>query len=289
MASTSFYNIIGILRQDMLERLTSLDVISSNITNINTPGFRSTRSNFQELLGGAEKGGGVIGSTQVSQKQGSITQTSWPLDLSIEGDGYFGMQLSDGRTAYTRDGRLTLDANGTIVNGSGHELVWDGVVPEGVTASKIVILENGSVGSHVTGQQVVTEEVLNEDGELVEQPVTYIEIDEDGNEVEIELTVPATEFEQFGTISLNRFTNASALERYGENLWLETENSGEAIVGAATDEFFGQIVSQSYEQSNVVLANELSHLISIQRGMQVSVRAFQQTDVMIQQAIHMRR
>jgi flagellar basal body rod protein FlgG len=245
--STSFEDILGILKQDMLLRLNDMDTISNNLDNVNTVGFRGTRSNFQELLGTLlAKGGSRITSTQLNTTQGSITSTGNPLDLAIEGDGFFAVTMADGTTAYTRDGRFNVDSDNRLVNVSGQPVVWDGTIPTGLSDMKV---------------------------------------DQDG----VTWGQQGTDWIRLGQISLTRFTNPGALQMKGENLWVPTANSGAAITGIAGTGNFGKITSQSVEASNVDMGEEFTRLISLQRGMQVSVRALQMTDRMLQQAIAMKK
>lgn len=246
MTTTSFGNILGILQQDMLLRLKSMDIVSSNLSNVNTAGYKSSRYNFQELLGGTEKSGSVIASTQLNTDQGSLTESSNSLDLAIIGDGYFAVKLANGQTGYTRDGRFTLDENRQIVNAVGNKLIWSGSVPEGIT--KVSVEDNGSV----TGQSGQTRKVL-------------------------------------GSVQLSRFTNPTALQGYGDNIWLESANSGKAQSAAPGTKNLGSIISYNYEKSNVSLSDEMVNLITLQRGMTLSIRTFQTTDTMIQQALQMRK
>lgn len=139
----SLYQILNISQQDMRARLLNLDVVSNNLANVNTVGFKRSRANFQELLQNAEKEGVRVGTTQILTTQGPIRDSDNSMDWAITGDGYFAVKLPDGRTAYTRDGRFNLDGNGRIVNSGGYPLVWDGQVPAGV--SKITVRLDGTV------------------------------------------------------------------------------------------------------------------------------------------------
>lgn len=141
--SASLYHILAISRQDMLCRLQDLDGISNNIANVNTPGYRHARMNFQELLGGLEKGGQRSVSTQILQDQGSAIQTNNSLDLAINGEGFFAVTLPDGRIAYTRDGQFIRDEQNQLVNGSGYPVVWDGEIPP--EAESLRVDSNGAV------------------------------------------------------------------------------------------------------------------------------------------------
>ncbi|HEC61850.1 MAG TPA: flagellar hook basal-body protein [bacterium] len=118
--------ILHITRSGMLARLQDLDLVSHNLANANTFGFKSSRTNFQELLNSRRYGGVQLQATQRFMQQGSLQMTEKPLDLAIEGEGFFAVSLPDGRTAYTRDGQFHVDSDGQIVNASGNRLVWDG-------------------------------------------------------------------------------------------------------------------------------------------------------------------
>lgn len=244
--TTSLTQILNVARSGMLARLTDLDLVSNNLANINTPGFKSSRSNFQELLNAARYNGVQIRSTQRFMDPGQINRTSNPLDLAITGDGFFAVTLPDGRTAYTRDGHFTLDSQLRIVSSDGYPLVWQGQVPQ--DASDVNVFPDGTV--------------------MALQGETWNEI---------------------GRIQVSRFPNPTALEGYGQNLWLETTISGAAQAGDPGSEGYGQLMSSALEGSNVNLANEMAQLVTLQRSFEMSLRTFQQTDQMISLAIHMRR
>jgi flagellar basal-body rod protein FlgG len=145
----SFTQILETSRSGMLSRLLHLDVTSNNLANISTNGYKRGRANFQEVLGAAQYNGSTLQATQHILDQGSLKQTSNPLDLAIQGEGFFGALLPDGRTAYTRDGQLYLDANGELVTAGGFRLVWDGEVPAG--AQDVHVNPDGSVMALVGG------------------------------------------------------------------------------------------------------------------------------------------
>jgi flagellar hook-basal body protein len=94
---------------------------------------------------------------------------------------------------------------------------------------------------------------------------------------------------EIGTVPLTRFSNPTGLTAYGDNVWLESDNSGAPQDGAAGDENYGIIVGQTVEQSNVDLGQEMTHLLTLQRAFSMSIKAFQQTDMMISQAINLRK
>ena len=133
----SLFHTLNISRQDMLSRLSDLDVTSSNLANINTAGYKANRSNFQELLNQQVKEGTQMRATQLLTMQGSLRDLTNPLDWAIQGEGFFSVTLPDGGTGYTRDGQFTLDAERNLVTASGYPLVWDGDIPEGTTSISI--------------------------------------------------------------------------------------------------------------------------------------------------------
>jgi flagellar basal-body rod protein FlgG len=146
---SSFTQIIQMARSSILSNLSNLDVVSNNLANINTTGFKAARINFQELLDENNKNGVQESSTQSKFTQGAINQTGNPLDLMITGHGFFGVEMPNGDIAYTRDGSFKLDANGTIVDSKGNHLVWDGTVP--LEATKVEVNRNGIVKVSVNG------------------------------------------------------------------------------------------------------------------------------------------
>lgn len=242
----TIHQMLNMARSGMLARLIELDVVSANLANVNTVGFKRNRTNFQELLNERAPGGVQIRATQLLMGPGRLQASSNPLDLAIEGEGFFAVRLPDGRTAYTRDGQFRRDAAGQLVTVDGYHVVWEGQIPDGVD------------DVHV-----------NPDGTLmIEQGEVW---------------------SQTGTIGTSRFTNPSGLVGYGHNLWLASEASGAPVNGTAGANGFGQIVGNAVESSNVNLTDEMTRLITLQQAYDLSVRAFQQTDLMLSQAIQLRR
>jgi flagellar basal-body rod protein FlgG len=129
----SLFHTLNISRADMLSRLRDLDVTSNNLANVNTAGYKTNRSNFQEMLTEELKEGVRIPATQLMPAQGSLRDSTNPLDWAIQGEGFFSVTLPDGETGYTRDGQFGLDADRNLVTASGYLLVWDGEIPEDAT------------------------------------------------------------------------------------------------------------------------------------------------------------
>lgn len=140
---SSLFGTLNISRTDILSRLRDLDVVSNNVGNVNTSGFKSNRSNFQELLNKKVEEGTRIPNTQIMLNQGSLVDSDSPLDWAIQGEGFFSVTLPNGDTGYTRDGEFKLDANRAIVNANGYPLTWNGTVPD--TAVDINIQTDGTV------------------------------------------------------------------------------------------------------------------------------------------------
>lgn len=243
----SLFNTLNISRQDILSHMLDLDVTSSNLANVNTAGYKTTRSNFQELLNQQLLEGTQMRSTQSLTMQGSLRTSTNPLDLAIQGEGYFSVTLPDGTVGYTRDGQLSLDADRKLVSASGYPLVWSGTVAEGMT--NVSVAPNGTVSA--TDAAGVTTDI--------------------------------------GNIQLTRFPNASGLTDNGNNILLESVTSGVAQTGVPGAVNFGTLNASHIENSNVDLAQEMTRLITLQRSLSMSLKAFQQTDTMISEAINLRK
>lgn len=245
--STSLFHTLNISRQDMVTRLADLDVISNNLANVNTAGYKASRSNFQELLENANKEGVFTPSTQLLTNQGGLNSSESSLDWAIQGEGFFPINLPNGQTGYTRDGQFSLDAERQLVNASGYTLDWDGEIPEDYVS--ISLKENGAV------------EVVNSAGEI----------------------------STVGQVQLAQFINPTALISNGGNIYLPSVSSGQATLGTPGTNNLGITASGMVEKSNVSLSREMTQLINDQRAFQLSTKAFQQTDTMIQQAISLRK
>ena len=245
--SSSLFHTLNISRQDILGHMLNLDVTSSNLANVNTAGYKTNRSNFQEMLNKQLKEGTQMQATQMLTMQGSLRATTNPLDWAIQGDGSFSVTLPDGTIGYTRNGQLTLDADRNLVTANGYPLIWDGEIAEGMT--NISVTADGRITA----------------------------TDADGAAVEA------------GTIQLTRFPNPGGLTDNGNNILLESDASGAAQTGQPGTENFGTLSGSHVENSNVNLTQEMTRLIEIQRTLSMSLRAFQQTDTMITEAINLRK
>ncbi|MFO1185560.1 MAG: flagellar basal-body rod protein FlgG [Bauldia sp.] len=253
-------NALHIAASGMLAQELNVEVVSNNIANMRTTGFKRQRAEFTDLLyqnlrrmgtdssdagtvvpTGTQIGSGVrFAATSRITTQGSLETTSKPLDVAIRGEGYFRVQMPDGRTAYTRDGSFELSANGTIVTKDGYTVGSGIVVPP--DARSITINAQGTV-------QVAT-----------------------GTS-----STPTT----LGRLELANFVNAPGLEAIGDNLFLETPASGAAQVGNAGDAGLGTLLQNNLESSNVNAVAEISDLIAAQRAYEMNSRVIKAADEML--------
>ncbi len=245
----------------------NIDVISNNLANVNTVGFKRTRADFQDLMyqtlrpPGADStsttkiptgiqvglGTRVAGLEKIFQ-QGSFKQTGNPLDLAIEGKGFFKVQLPNGEIAYTRAGAFKLDDQGRIVTSDGYPL--DPVITIPPDAIDISIGEDGTVS--------------------VLQP-------------------GSTTYTQVGQITIADFPNPAGLRAIGRNLFKETDTSGAPIEGTPGQDQFGTIAQGYIETSNVDVVEEMVNLIVAQRAYEANSKAIQTGDDMLQIANNLRR
>lgn len=243
----------------------NLDVISNNLANVNTTGFKKSKTEFEDLLyqttraPGAEQGGGNLlptgiqighGSRLVATSRvfttGELTQTGEQLDVAINGDGFFEVQMPDGTNSYTRAGSLKTASDGRITTSDGLPIVGGfQAVPAGTTT--ITIAPTGDV--------------------------TY--------------TTPtgATSFR----IQLTRFINPNGLESTGRNLYKATLASGTPELGSPGENGFGSLSQGYLEMSNVSVVQEMVNLIMAQRAYEVNSKAVQAADEMLQQGNNLRR
>jgi flagellar basal-body rod protein FlgG len=250
---------------------TKLDVIANNLANINTTAFKRDRANFEDLLyrnhimpgvldaqqnptpTGLEVGlGARVQSTQSDFRQGTIQETGRSLDIAIEGNGFFVVNDPVTNTAvYTRAGNLDLNANGQLVIGSAQTgRLLDPPITIPPEATAISISPNGQVMARLAGQ---------------------------------------TELQQQGEIQLAQFINPDGLLKLGENLFGQTDASGQAQLGTAGQNGLGVIRQNALEASNVEPVKELIDLITTQRGFELNSQAIQAGDQILQQIANLRR
>lgn len=268
---------------------TMMDVTGNNISNVNTTGYKSMRATFQETLtqvvrggnaqvtgaGGDPELGGVnpmqlglgsrVAATDTAFTQGASQVTGRVTDLAIQGDGLFAV-TAGGQTYYSRAGALGFDEQGYLV-GPGGELVlgWAGTPPT---------VTPGTDATGLTSLQV--------DTTTHSDPIIL----EDGS---ISALNASGERESVGKLALARFANANGLQRVGNGLFAETDNSGEMVVDAAGQQGLGTIQAGTLEMSNVDLAQEFTNLILAQRGFQANARTITASDELLQDLVNLKR
>lgn len=239
---------------------TRLSVISNNLANVNTNGFKRDQAVFEDLMyqvhrqvgsqssedtqvpSGKAIGTGVrVVATEKLHTQGNIVQTSNPLDMAIEGKGFFQILKPDGSLAYSRDGSFQLDSDGQIVTANGYQLQPTITVP--ANSHSLSISEDG----------IVTVLVGNS-------------------------TAPT----QLGNIQLADFVNPTGLQAIGSNLFNETAASGTPQVGTPGLNGLGRLSNGSLESSNVNVVEELVNMIETQRAYEMNSKVISTTDGMLQ-------
>ena len=245
----------------------NVEVISNNIANLSTTGFKRSRAEFQDLLyqnlrsvGSASSDTGTVlpsglqvglgvkpAATYRINEQGNISVTNNPLDLAINGRGYFQVQLPDGTTSYSRAGSLQLNETGQLVSADGYQIIPNITVPSNATA--VTINPAGQVLASVDGQ---------------------------------------TAQQTLGQLQLATFVNPAGLEAIGQNLLKETQASGSPITGNPQAVGFGSILQGSLETSNVDIVTEITSLITAQRAYEMNSKVINTADQMLSTANQMK-
>ena len=240
----------------------NVDNIANNIANANTTGFKMRRTQFQDLLyqsvvqpgnaagtqttvaAGLQLGLGTRpAANEIVFTQGDFTQTSNPLDVVIQGAGFFQIHQSNGQLAYTRAGAFQLDRNGNIVTQDGNALEPQITIPP--AAQSISIAADGTVSFTLPGQNAA---------------------------------------QTAGQIQLATFANPGGLNSIGHNLFLPTDASGDATVGAPGSQDGAGTLQQGYlENSNVSVVQEFINLITSQRAYEANSKVVKAADEMYQQ------
>ncbi|NVK31686.1 MAG: flagellar basal-body rod protein FlgG [Gammaproteobacteria bacterium] len=240
---------------------TRMAVVSNNLANVSTNGFKRDRANFEDLFyqnmrssggqtsqtttqsSGMNVGTGVrIVSTDKQYTQGNLQQTDNSLDLAINGRGFFEVSLPDGSVGYTRDGSFKLDGNGTLVTSSGYPLEPQITVPDGAIA--IDVGNDGTVSVRMSGE------------------ATPIDI---------------------GQITTVDFINPVGLSPMGENILQETAASGAPTQGTPGLAGLGQVRQGFLETSNVNIVEEMIAMIETQRAYEMNSKSISTTDEMLRQ------
>ena len=240
----------------------SVQVISNNIANLQTTGYKKQTAAFQDLIYehirrvgaqasdqgtilpvGIDIGGGVktVG-TPRSMTQGTLSMTGNDLDLAINGEGFFKIQMPDGTFQYTRDGTFQMDNTGRIVTAQGNPVQPTITVPN--NASGLTVNAQGQVSVTLPGSTTTS---------------TII-----------------------GQLALTRFINKAGLLPVGSNLYTDTPSSGAPQDGLASAEGYGSLTQGSLEQSNVDVVSEMSNLIAAQRAYEMNAKVITAADQMMQ-------
>ena len=239
---------------------TRMDVISNNLANANTTGFKSSIASFQDLIyqNKAQPGGQTTEQTQSptglmlgtgvrvvgTEKQftqGNITQTGNSLDVAIQGNGFLQVSMPDGTIAYTRDGSLHSDPNGQLVTANGYAL--DPAVTLPANVQSVTIGSDGTVSATTAGSAASV---------------------------------------QVGTLQLADFVNPSGLQPQGDNLYVETASSGTPQTGQPGINGMGTLLQGSLESSNVNVVAEMVNMIETQRTYEMNSKAISSADQMLQ-------
>jgi flagellar basal-body rod protein FlgG len=239
----------------------NVQVISNNIANLRTTGYKKQTAAFQDLIYehvrrvgaqasdqgtilpvGIDLGGGVktVG-TPRSMTQGTLSMTGNDLDMAITGEGFFKIQMPDGTFQYTRDGTFQMDNQGRIVTAQGNPV------------QPTITIPNNSSGITVNAQGQVS------------------------------VTVPGSTTSQvIGQVALTRFINKAGLQPVGSNQYTDTPSSGPPQDGIANAEGYGSITQASLEQANVDVVSEMSDLIAAQRAYEMNAKVISAADQMMQ-------
>lgn len=239
---------------------TRMAVVSNNLANVNTTGFKQGRAVFEDLLyqnvwqsggqtsqdtelpSGMNLGTGVrIVATEKLFTQGSVLQTDNALDVAINGRGFFQVLKPDGELAYSRDGTFQLNDQGELVTASGYQIQPGIAIPEG--AQSITIGRDGTVSVRLAGQASTT---------------------------------------QVGSLQTVDFINPVGLQPIGENLYIETASSGTAQAGTPGENGLGALNQGALEGSNVNVVSELVNMIETQRAYEMNSKAISTNDQMMQ-------
>ncbi|MDH5722218.1 MAG: flagellar basal-body rod protein FlgG [Alphaproteobacteria bacterium] len=251
----------------MMAQQLNVDVISNNIANMTTTGYKKQRAAFQDLIyqnltrpgttssdsgttvpSGLQIGLGVkTGAVYRMHSQGAVQMTENELDLAILGEGFFQIELPNGATAYTRDGTFQINENGEIVTVQGYRVLPGITVPDNATS--LDINSEGEIFANIQSQVAVT---------------------------------------SLGQFQMATFVNPAGLEAIGHNLLIETTASGSPVTGIAAQEQFGRLEQGSLEQSNVDVVAEITSLITAQRSYEMNSNVISTSDEMLQAVSQLR-
>jgi flagellar basal-body rod protein FlgG len=250
---------LGVVRTGLEGEQTKMDVISNNLANINTTGFKKMRPVFSDLLyenptqaggftsqatnfpSGLQQGTGAnVVATEPVVTQGSLEQTGNALDIAINGQGYFQILLPSGQVAYTRDGSLQVSSQGQVVTAKGYQLQPSITIPR--NAQNVTIGTDGTVSVQIQNQSNPS---------------------------------------QVGVIQLANFVNPAGLQNMGDNLATQTQASGAPITGQPSQNGLGTVAQGYLEGSNVSVVDEMIDMIATQRAYELNTQAAKNVDQML--------
>ena len=252
-------NAMHVAKTGLDAQQTRMQVISNNLANVNTTGFKRDRASFETLLyqthrpAGSQTSEGTqttssfsvgtgvrVLSTEKSFTQGALVNSGNALDMAIDGQGFFQVLLPDGRMGYSRDGSFSMNAEGTLTTDSGYVLQPEMAIPPG--ALQIVVSGDGIVSVQMPGE---------------------------------------VDMQEVGQITLASFANPRGLDPIGENFLVETQASGAPAVAPPQTDGMGRMVQGSLEASNVNVVQELVEMIETQRAYEVNSKSISASDEMM--------
>lgn len=251
----------------MMAQQLNVDVISNNIANMATTGYKKERAAFQDLMyqtlnrpgssssdsgttipSGIQIGLGVkTGAVYRMHSQGPIQVTDNDMDVAIMGRGFFQVEMPDGSTAYTRDGTFQINENGELVTTQGYRILPGITVPSNTVG--LDINAEGEVLASIQGVAAVS---------------------------------------NLGQLQMADFVNPAGLDAVGNNFLKETTASGSPVVGIANKEQFGALEQGALEKSNVDVVAEITSLISAQRAYEMNSNVISTSDEMLQTITQLR-
>lgn len=255
---------------------TMMDIVGNNIANVNTSGYKTSRSTFQEALTQVVKGAAVgsnplqyglgsgLASVDTVFSQGASQVTGRSTDLAIQGEGFFVLE-NNGSKNFTRAGSFAFDSTGTLTTAQGRILHGYLATPPAEPPTE------GDTVPLSFDLTVYTDLVVGQDGTISGRR-------NDTGAVE-----------SIGRVAIANFPNPGGLTRVGESLYTPSANSGDANVGSPADGGRGSIQSGVLEMSNVDLAQEFTNLVVAQRGFQANARTITTSDEMLQELVNLKR
>jgi flagellar basal-body rod protein FlgG len=251
----------------MQTQQTAVDTIANNMANASTPGYKSGRVNFQELMyrepvthpdpasanaaadDGLSQGSGVgVASLVKSFSPGTVSATTNPMDLAIKGDGFVEVQMADGSTAYWRGGTLQVGTDGWLATAQG-QLLKPQIRVDRAAGTTLAIGSDGKVTARRAGAKDV----------------------------------------ELGQLALKVFANEPALKPLGDGLYQATDASGDALAVQPGDASAASFVQSGQEQSNVVLVDEMVNLMMAQRAYEMNLKVIQTADEMLGMSNNLRK